>query len=129
MSAFSIPYSDGGLIGVYLASSSVTGAEELVAKVVNELKSIASSCDVSAAVNKVTLSNMMALEGGCSAVDLMLAAKTQGLDTMEYADVRNVSSKDVSAAAAAVLKSNPAVAVLGSTYGLPSFESIKSSMQ
>lgn len=128
-SAFSIPYSDGGLVGVYCAASSATGADELVAKVVKELKAIASSCDVGSATNKVTLSNMLALEGGCSAADLMLAAKVQGLDISEYADVRNVSSKDVSEAAATALKSNPAVAVLGSTYGLQSFDNIKASLQ
>ena len=48
---------------------------------------------------------------------------------MEYADVRNVTAQDVSHAAAAVLKSNPSVAILGTTYGLQSFESIKASMQ
>lgn len=128
-SAFSIPYSDGGLVGVYCASSSVSGAENLVGNVMKELKSIAASCDVTAATNKLTLSNLMALEGGCSAADIMLAANVQGLATMEYADVRDVSAKDVSAAAAAVLKSNPAIAVLGATYGLKSFDSMKSSMQ
>jgi predicted Zn-dependent peptidase len=128
-SVFSIPYSDGGLIGAYCASSSVAGAEELISKVVRELKAIATSCDVAMAANKVTLSNMMALEGGCAAADIMLAASVQGLDTMEYADVRDVTAKEVSAAAAAMLKSNPAIAVLGATYGLKSFDSIKSSMQ
>jgi predicted Zn-dependent peptidase len=128
-SAFSIPYSDGGLVGVYCAASSATGAEELIANVIKELKAIASSCDVTSAANKVTLANMLALEGGCSAADLMLAARVQGLDTMEYADVRNVTAQDVSHAAAAVLKSNPSVAILGTTYGLQSFESIKASMQ
>ena len=128
-SAFSIPYSDGGLVGVYCASSSVAGAEELVGTVMKELKAITTSCDVSVATNKLTLTNMMALEGGCSAADLMLAANVQGLATMEYADVRDVTAKDVSAAAATVLKSNPAIAVLGATYGLKSFESMKSSMQ
>jgi hypothetical protein len=128
-SAFSIPYSDGGLIGAYCASSSVSGAEDLVANVVKELKAIATSCDVTAAANKVTLGNLMALEGGCSAADVMLAASVQGLDTMEYADVRNVTAKDVSAAAAALLKSNPAIAVLGATYGLKSYDSMKASMQ
>jgi hypothetical protein len=128
-SAFSIPYSDGGLIGAYCASSSVAGAEELVNNVFKELKEIAASCDISAATNKLTLSNVMALEGVNSAADLMLAANVQGLDTMEYAVVGNVTAKDVSAAAAAVLKANPAIAVLGATYGLKSFESMKSSMQ
>lgn len=128
-SAFSIPYSDGGLIGAYCAASSVSGAEDLVGTVIKELKAIATSCDVTSATNKITLSNLMALEGGASAADVMLAASVQGLDTMEYADVRNVSAKDVSAAAAAVLKANPAIAVLGATYGLKSFDSIKASMQ
>lgn len=129
-SAFSIPYSDGGLIGAYCASSSVSGAESLVTSVLKELKAIAtSSVDVSKAANKITLSNMVALEGGNSAADVMLAAHAQGLETMEYADVRNVSAKDVSEAAATMLKSNPAVAVLGSTYGLTSFDSIKAAMQ
>ena len=116
-------------MGVYCASSSVAGAEELVGTVMKELKAITTSCDVSVATNKLTLTNMMALEGGCSAADLMLAANVQGLATMEYADVRDVTAKDVSAAAATVLKSNPAIAVLGATYGLKSFESMKSSMQ
>lgn len=130
VSAFSIPYSDGGLIGAYCASSSVAGAEELVNVVIKELKSIATtSIDVTKAANKLTLSNMVALEGGNEAADLMLAASAQGLDTMEFADLRNVTAKDVSAAAAAVLKTNPAIAVLGATYGLKSFDSMKSSMQ
>lgn len=128
-SAFTIPYSDGGLIGAYCAASSVTGAEELVGNVIKELKTIATSCDVTSAANKVTLTNLTALEGGDSAANVMLAASVQGLDTMEYADVRNVTAKDVSAAAATVLKSNPAIAVLGATYGLKSFDSMKSAMQ
>lgn len=128
-SAFNMPYSDGGMVGAYVASSSISGTEDCIGMVVEELKDIAASCDVTAAVNKVTLSNLMALEGGSAASDIMLAAHAQGLSTMEYADVRDVTAKDVSAAAAAALKSNPAIAVLGSTYGLQSFDSMKSAMQ
>ena len=129
VSSFGIPYSDGGMVGAYMASSTVAGAEELLSSVIGELKSIAKSCDVTSAANKLTLSNFVALEGGSTAADIMLAAKVQQMDSLDYADLRNVTAKDVSAAAATVLESNPAVAVLGATYGFKSFDNIKAFMQ
>lgn len=127
---FSTAYSDGGFLGAYIAAGSVSSAEGALGAVIKELKSIAAGpVDVTSAVNKLTLSNFLALEGGITSTAVLLSADSQGLRAEEFADVRSVTSQDVREAASALLRSNPAVAVLGATYGLQSFDSIKSSLQ
>lgn len=71
------------------------------------------------------MANFLSLEGGCSAADLLIAASTQGLAVKDFADLRSVTSQEVSAAAAAVLQSTPSLAASGQTFGFVSYDSVR----
>jgi predicted Zn-dependent peptidase len=129
VSTFLNRHSDGGLLGFYVQSSSKAGVEDTMAAAINELKQIAASADATEAKFALTLSNFVALEGGDAAVALMAEAATQGLSVTDFADLRDVSNEEVSAAAAAVLKANPSYAVLGETYGIQSYDALRASLQ
>ena len=72
---------------------------------------------------KATLSNFLTLEGEDSSGALLEAA-IAGVDPAAHADVRNVSSADVSACAKAALAGVPSYAVYGATAGTPSFSTV-----
>jgi hypothetical protein len=116
---------EGGLQCVYVSASSTGAAESLIALAVNELKAIASGSHKStAAQKKVSLCNLISLEGGECATDVMLAADAAGVSLADFADVRGVSGADVQAAAQSMLKAAPSYAVVGASYGMQSYASV-----
>lgn len=129
--AFSSPLSSGGLVGVHTCgdTSSITKAIEAAS---NTLKNIAQSApsDVNPFCKSVTLDGFIALDNnGPAATRVMLAAGRHGVDAKTYSDARGVSAADVSAAAQALLKSQPSYAVYGTTAGAPSYSQVCSMLK
>jgi hypothetical protein len=122
---FSTKYSTGGLVGVR-ANGDVSIASQQLTNILNELKSIAggATSEVDAVKNKLSLENFIALEGSSSTCAL-LNSVINGTSPEKAADLRDVSAKAVSDAAAALLKSNPSYAVFGATAGTPSYAAIQ----
>ncbi len=79
------------------------------------------SADVSV---QTTLRHLLALESK-NAGDVLLTSHLNKVPLDLFGDVRSVSAEEVRNAAKAVLKSNPAYAVMGATAELPTFEHIK----
>ena len=123
LSTFVAPYATGGIFGLHASGEPAAAASALEAGVAG-LKAIAAG---SAAVDgykaKVHVDTVSALEGD-GAAEVLLAASQRGVSASALADYKGVSAAAVSAAAAAALKSTPAYAVLGATYGIPSFAAI-----
>jgi hypothetical protein len=118
----------GGMVGVQ-AAGSAADASSYIATAVAELKAIASKCpDLETVKQKVTLENLLALEGESTSASL-LAAHVSGADPVSSGDVRSVTAASVSAAASAALKASPAYAVLGGTAGTASYAEILSLMK
>ena len=89
-----------------------------------ELKSMSSNARVTDGDKvKVTLSNLLKLEGADVGVALLESA-ISGVSAETAADVRNVSSADVSAVAKAALGAVPSFAVYGTTAGTPSYATV-----
>ncbi|CAE7846428.1 unnamed protein product, partial [Symbiodinium microadriaticum] len=116
---------EGGLEAVFMSASSTASAEVLLALVVDELKNIAADAGKASAVaKKVSLHNLVGLEGGACATDVMLAASAAGVSLKDFADVRAVSASDVKKAAEFMLNATPAYAVVGASYGMQSYSSV-----
>lgn len=114
-------YSTGGLMGFYAMGCATLAASNLEAAVA-ELKAASKSVPDSAKV-KISLMNVSAVEGDtCSPSSILLSSTIKGIKT----DLRSVSASAVSAAATAMLKSKPSLAVIGATAGAPSLSSISS---
>eukprot|EP00604_Paraphysomonas_vestita_P003085 CAMPEP_0174818162 /NCGR_PEP_ID=MMETSP1107-20130205/791_1 /TAXON_ID=36770 /ORGANISM="Paraphysomonas vestita, Strain GFlagA" /LENGTH=417 /DNA_ID=CAMNT_0016029647 /DNA_START=80 /DNA_END=1333 /DNA_ORIENTATION=+ len=115
--------SAGGLLGVYVASSSAADTEKAITFAFNELKNIAGgSGDYTNAKNAKTFENLSALEKDSTSI--LLAASKEGLTPLEYADLRSVSNDDVKKAAASLLQSKPSYAAFGDTFGLLSYDGV-----
>lgn len=123
-------FMEGGLECITVSAGSTAAAEALLSMAVAELKAVASGSDKSNAVQKkVSLSNLVSLEGGESATDVMLAANAAGVSLSDFVDVRNVTSDNVQSAAKSMLQTTPAYAVVGASYGMQSYASICSSLK
>ena len=66
---------------------------------------------------------MCALEGEAVA-EMLLVASLRGVSVASLADCRSVSAATVSSAAATALKAVPSYAVLGTTFGTPSYAAV-----
>jgi len=122
-SAYIQSFSKGGLMGVEAATT-----QHLEAYVA-ELKNIATKCpDIEIIKQKLTLEHFLTLEGACS-TSVLLNAHLRGQGPQSAGDMRGVTAAEVSAAAAAALKSAPAYAVLGATAGTPSYGALTNMMK
>ena len=121
---FFAPYVTGGIFGVYASGTPAAAASTLEAAVA-ELKAIAtgSTATVDSNKAKVTLERMAALEGE-AVTEMLLAASLRSVSVASLADRRSESAATVSAAAATALKAVPSYAVLGTTFGTPSYAAI-----
>jgi hypothetical protein len=117
-----------GMFGVY-ASGDAAAATAALSAAATELKAIAANADITDGDKaKATLANFLRLEGG-NASAALLDATLAGVVPQEAADLRKLSSADVSAAAKAALGAVPAFAVYGATAGTPSFATISKMMK
>jgi len=128
VSPFVAKYASGGIFGFYsTCNTGETGAK--LQSAVNAMKEIAGGkVSVDAAKNTVSLQKSIMLEGENSTT-LMIDALRAGSAVDKFSKYGDVSQSAVSAAAAASLKVNPAYAVLGSTLGTPSYDSIAKMMK
>lgn len=145
LSTFSTPFSTGGIFGFYASGTSAAAAGKLLEAAVDELKLIAGgSGAIDAFKNKVrsciykrnnqksliilnfeqvALEFQLAIESEL-ATSVIVGATQQNIPLKN--DFKGISSASVSAAASNALKSVPAYAVLGTTYGAPTFNQISS---
>jgi len=122
--AFFNNYSKGGLLGVRVGGGVGAATNELTAAL-HELKALASSAlETDVVKTKVSLDNFLALEGQAT-TSYLLGSILAGVSPAQLADVRTVTAQSVSGAAASLLKTEPAYAVLGATAGTPSYAAIK----
>ena len=120
--ALSTFHSDG-LFGFY-AKGEPAAATQAIEAAVAELKTMSSNAGVTDGDKaKVTLSNFLKLEGQDASITLIESA-ISGVAPEAAADVRKVTSADVSAAAKAALGAVPSFAVYGTTAGTPSFATV-----
>ena len=116
-------FSGNGMVGFY-AKGDPVAASKVMETAIGELKALSTNAGVTEGDKaKITLSNFLALEGEDSC-DALLEAAIKGVDPKAAADVRNISSGDVSACAKAALAGVPAYAVYGATAGTPSFSTV-----
>ena len=116
-------FSRNGMVG-FTAHGDPAAASKAIEAAVGALKAVGANAGVSDGDKaSITLSNFLALEGEDSAGALLEAA-IAGVDPSTHADVRKVSSADVSACAKAALAGVPAFAVYGATAGTPSFSTV-----
>ena len=112
-----------GLFG-FVAKGEPAVATKAMEAAAAELKSMSSNARVTDGDKvKVTLSNLLKLEGADAGVALLESA-ISGVSAETAADVRNVSSADVSAVAKAALGAVPSFAVYGTTAGTPSYATV-----
>jgi len=123
LSTFVAPYATGGIFGLHASGEPAAAASALEAGVAGLHAIAAGSAAVDGFKAKVHVDTVSALEGD-GAAEVLLAASQRGVSASALADYKGVSAAAVSAAAAAALKSTPAYAVLGATYGIPSFAAI-----
>jgi hypothetical protein len=117
-----------GIFGVY-ASGDAAAATAALSAATTELKALAANADITDGDKaKATLANFLRLESGAASAAL-LDATLAGVAPETAADLRKVSSADVSAAAKAALGAVPAFAVYGATAGTPSFATVTKMMK
>jgi len=128
VSPFVAKYASGGIFGFYsTCNTGETGAK--LQSAVNAMKEIAGGkVSVDAAKNTISLQKSIMLEGENSTT-LMIDALRAGSAADKFSKYGDVSQSAVSAAAAASLKVSPAYAVLGSTLGTPSYDSVAKMMK
>lgn len=116
-------FSTNGVFGFISKGDPATATKALEAASA-ELKTMSTNAGVTDGDKaKVTLANFLKLEGqGASAT--LLESAISGVTPEAAADVRKVTSADVSAAAAAALGAVPSFAVYGTTAGTPSFATV-----
>ena len=116
-------FNGNGVIG-FVAHGDAAAATHAIEAAVGALKALSADAGVSDGDKaRTTLSNFLALEGEDSSSALLEAA-IAGVDPSVHADVRNVSSADLSACAKAAIAGVPAYAVYGATAGTPSFSTV-----
>merc|ERR1711968_31677 len=120
-------YASGRIFGFYsTCNTGETGAK--LQSAVNAMKEIAGGkVSVDAAKNTISLQKSIMLEGENSTT-LMIDALRAGSAADKFSKYGDVSQSAVSAAAAS-LKVSPAYAVLGSTLGTPSYDSVAKMMK
>ena len=123
VSPFIAKYASGGIFGFYSTCNTGETGTKLQSAVAAMKEIAGGKASVDAAKNTLSLRNSIMLEGEQS-TSVMINTMRAGLSIDKAAKYDDVSQSAVSAAASASLKSNPAYAVLGSTMGTPSYDSI-----